>query len=288
MQRDCEFAPAFDIYENRAMTLHDVMMIVLRENGAPMTAQDIAAEISRRELYLQRKGTPAPPRQIRTRARKCPHLFTQSSGLIGLLEWSGASPKAAGQRKTGKQLVPKPAGPSFVGPDDDVTKIGFLRAKGFVFIGSIGQLFGYGLPKLKELEFCGIYAITIAEDYQARFISPDVASERGNVIRPWSLEELREKWVKSVDIVYYGLAGCRSFSPLKKRLRSLIRHGSGHTTDRGPHKGGEILWQLVGYEGFGVWIYPTDPPPAPRDSERELLKSFYCQSGKLPFANRQF
>jgi len=201
-----------------------------------------------------------------------------------LPECGGASPETAGQRKAQKQLVPKSAGPSFVGPDDDVTKIDFLRAKGFVFIGSIGQLFESGLPKLGELESCGIYAIAAAEGYRAGFVSPDVASEKGNVIRPWSLEELREKWVESVDIVYYGL----SFRPLKKRLRNLIRHGSGYTTDRGPHKGGEILWQLVGYEGFEVWIYPIDPPPAPRDSERELLKSFYCQSGKLPFANRQF
>jgi len=205
-----------------------------------------------------------------------------------LPECGGASPETAGQRKVQKQLVPKSAGPSFVGPDDDVTKIDFLRAKGFVFIGSIGQLFESGLPKLEKLASCGVYAITTPEGYQAGFVSPDIASERENVIRPWSLEELREKWVESVDIVYYGLAGSRFFRPLKKRLRSLIRHGSGRTTDRGPHKGGEILWQLVGYEGFGVWIYPTDPPPAPRDSERELLKSFCCQSGKLPFANRRF
>lgn len=269
------------------MTLHDAMMIVLRDNGAPMTAPDIAAEISRRGLFVQRKGTSAPPSQIRARARKYPRLFTQSSGLIGLPECGGASPETAGQRKVQKQLVPKSAGPSFVGPDDDVTKIDFLRAKRFVFIGSIGQLFESGLPKLGELESCGIYAIAVAEGYRAGFVSPDVASEKGNVIRPWSLEELREKWVESVDIVYYGLAGSRSFRPLKKRLRSLIRHGSGHTTDRGPHKGGEILWQLIGYERFGIWAYPTDPPPAPRNIEQELLKSFHRRSGKLPFANRQ-
>lgn len=266
------------------MFLHDAIVIVLRDNGAPMTAPDIAAEISRRGLFVQRKGTPAPPSQIRARARKHPRLFTQSCGLIGLPECGGASPETAGQRKVQKQLVPKSAGLSFVGPDDDVTKIDFLRAKGFKSIGRIGHLFESGLPALEELNFCGVYAVAIPGDYQADFISPDIARKKGNVIKPWSLEELREKWVESVDIVYYGL----SFRPLKKRLRNLIRHGSGYATDRGPHKGGEILWQLVGYEGFGVWIYPTDPPPAPRDSERELLKSFCYQSGNLPFANCRF
>lgn len=270
------------------MTLHDAIVIVLRENGAPMTAQEIAAEISKRGLYTQRKGTPAPPSQIHARVSKRPQLFTRSSGLIGLQEWGRVSLGTVGPRKAQRQVAPESARLGFVGPNDDVTRIDFLREKGFIFIGRIDQLFESGLPRLGDLDSCGIYAITVPEGYQVGFVSAAVVSKRGNVIRPWSLERLRKKWVESVDIVYYGLAGSRSFRPLKRRLKSLIRHGSGHTTDRGPHKGGEILWQLVGYEGFGVWIYPTDPPPAPRNIEHELLKSFYRQSGKLPFANRQF
>ena len=67
-----------------------------------------------------------------------------------------------------------------------------------------------------------------------------------------------------------------------------LNHGNGKTTDRGPHKGGEILWQLKGYEKFKVWVLPTTGPPVPRINEENLLKRFYDLIGKLPFANRQF
>jgi hypothetical protein len=140
-----------------------------------------------------------------------------------------------------------------VGPDDSVTKVGFLRKKGFVFVDRIGRMFESGLPNLAELDSCGTYAITTPEGYQVGFISPDAAHERGNVSRPWSLEELREKWVESVDILYYGFAGRMSLRPLRERLNDLIQHGSGSNATAGRHHGGEILWQLIGYEGFRVY-----------------------------------
>jgi hypothetical protein len=90
-----------------------------------------------------------------------------------------------------------------------------------------------------------------------------------------------------VDIVYYGLAGFKSPRSLKKRLSDLINHGLGKTRDNGPHKGGEIMWQLQGYEGFSVWIKPTGYPPEPRKCEHGLLVKFRENTGKLPFANRQ-
>ncbi len=96
------------------------------------------------------------------------------------------------------------------------------------------------------------------------------------------------KWVKEVDIVYYGLAGKNSERSLRSRLNDLLNHGNGKVTDRGPHKGGEILWQLLDYEDFSLWILPTDGPPMPRDMEHEILTEFHRLTGKLPFANRQF
>jgi len=186
-----------------------------------------------------------------------------------------------------KEAIETLTNESFAGPGDDVTRLVFLKKRGFLFLGAIGDLFESGLPALDELKSCGVYAVTIPDDYKVAFVPPDAAVKRGNVLRPWSMENLRAKWVEGVDVVYYGLAGWRSFRSLRRRLRSLMRHGTGKTTTNGPHKGGEILWQLVGCETFGVWAYPTGGPPVPRVIEHELLECFHRKAGKLPFANRQ-
>ena len=68
----------------------------------------------------------------------------------------------------------------------------------------------------------------------------------------------------------------------------LIKHGSGKITDRGPHKVGEILWQLKQYEKLFLWILPTEGPTTPRNIENTILHTFNNKVGKLPFANRQF
>jgi len=66
---------------------------------------------------------------------------------------------------------------------------------------------------------------------------------------PWSLEKLKKKWVPGVEVLYVGKAsgsGAEKHT-LRKRLTELIRHSMGKTTEHGPYKGGELLWQLRGY-----------------------------------------
>jgi len=162
-----------------------------------------------------------------------------------------------------------------------------IRALSFQSIGTLGKIMDSGLPELSILKRCGIYAITTPESYEPEFIPPDAAKECGNVIKPYPLPKLADKWVEGEDVVYIGLAGKHSRRTIRQRLRQLIRHGQGHTTDRGPHKGGEILWQLEGFESFTLWVMPTGDPPEPRETEKRLLLSFERQTGKLPFANRQ-
>jgi predicted DNA-binding transcriptional regulator AlpA len=158
----------------------------------------------------------------------------------------------------------------------------------FQLVGSLGDLLLQGLPNMDVLGYCGVYQIKILDTYRPVYIEPDSARETGNVVNPWSIERLVEKWVDGIDTVYIGLAGARSRRTLKRRLTDLIRHGRGQTTDRGPHKGGEILWQLEGYERFTLWVLPTGDPPKPRKQERQYLADFVRKHGKLPFANRQF
>lgn len=171
---------------------------------------------------------------------------------------------------------------------DYPTKIQHLSNYGFTKIGKISELFEIGLPNLFELNSCGVYSITVPNCYTPNFHNEKESLQNGNVISPWSLFNLRNKWVDGVEIVYFGLAGSKSHRSLRKRLSDLIRHGKGLTTERGPHKGGEILWQLKGYEEFSIWVKPTGNPPRPRETELELLNQFFAATGKLPFANKQF
>ena len=107
------------------------------------------------------------------------------------------------------------------------------------------------------------------------------------MINPWEVERLEAKWVDDVEIVYYGLAGRKKPRSLKERLRDLLNHGNGKLTANGPHRGGEILWQLNGYKEFSLWVLPTDNPPVPRNLEKTIIERFQSITGKLPFANRQ-
>ena len=170
--------------------------------------------------------------------------------------------------------------------DKDVSKIKFLEQNGFKLVGTIKELFNQGLPPIVELNPCGIYAISLPNGYQVDFLSLADVDNKNNVRRPWSLKRLKSKWVENAEIIYYGLAGQKNFRSLEMRLGDLIGHGSGKSKSW-PHDGGEIMWQLDGFESFSVWIFPTEPPPVPREREIELLVSFENRTGKLPFANRQ-
>lgn len=148
------------------------------------------------------------------------------------------------------------------------------------------DLLDRGVPRDPGLRQCGVYAVVTPPGYEPAFVPPEEARKRGNVLRPWPVEKLRGKWVPSAETVYIGVAGVRSPRTLADRLRDLVRHASGKTGRNGPHKGGEILWQLEGFRTFEIGYLPTGGPPAPRDLEKALLREFSEATGKLPFANR--
>lgn len=66
------------------MTLHEAMIEVLRENGAPMTSREIADVINARELYRRKDGRPLPAGQVSARARHYDRLFIRTSSGINL------------------------------------------------------------------------------------------------------------------------------------------------------------------------------------------------------------
>ena len=169
-----------------------------------------------------------------------------------------------------------------------VNRIEYLVKSQFVKLGSIRELIYNGFTDIPQANSCGIYAITKPPFYNPEFLSQEKIKKNRNVIGPWDSKRLSKKWVDNADILYYGLAGATSPRWLNSRLTDLINHCKGLISNRGPHRGGEIIWQLKDYETFEIWVLPTGNPPEPRNLEERLLKRFYEITGKLPFANRKF
>jgi hypothetical protein len=162
-----------------------------------------------------------------------------------------------------------------------------LKLYGFGRLGTVGELMNYGLPVQDTIRKQGVYAVTVPEVYEVNFISRESALSNKNVINPWTIQQLRNKWISDVQIVYFGIAGDNSDRTFCDRLGDLLNHASGKITSSGPHKGGEILWQLVGWKHFILWLLPTGPPPEPKQLEVDLLITFRKIKGKYPFANRR-
>lgn len=67
------------------MTLHEAMEQVLKEEGRPMTRQELADAINEQDLYQRGDGYPVPPNQIGARAKNYPYLFVKVGNKIDLV-----------------------------------------------------------------------------------------------------------------------------------------------------------------------------------------------------------
>ncbi len=280
------------------MTLHEETVQILKEKGNPLSTSEISDLVNQRKNYKKKDGSSVSSFQIHGRTRNYSNLFLRNKYIVGL--------KGRDESVIDNVKRDNPTGGDYRVQNPDIYNISnstlmqteysnvqvhkteYLTNSGFTNIGTVLQISSSGFTAVPELSYCGVYAITKPENYDPSYFSVEEAKLNGNVIRPWDLDKLSKKWVDDADILYYGLAGANSFRSLKSRLKDLINHSKSLVTDRGPHKGGEIIWQLKGYENFSIWILPTGNPPAPREMEAKLLKSFYQLTGKLPFANRRF
>lgn len=279
------------------MTLHEEIFQILKETGKPLSTAQISDQVNKRKNYIKNDGSEVSPFQIHGRTRNYLKLFLRNKTIVGLkgrdeklIEKIQYDNPAGGDYRANKEVI------NYTKHTDEIQnsiyknvhRKEFLQSLEFVNIGSIYRLQREGLPKIEELNSSGIYSITKPQNYQPEYFIIEQAKINGNVINPWSIQELAEKWLDDVDILYYGLAGANSPRSLKSRLTDLINHSKGLISDRGPHKGGEIIWQLKGFENFEVWILSTNIPPEPRHMEEKLLKQFFQITGHLPFANRKF
>lgn len=280
------------------MTLHEEIIQILKETEKPLSTSQISNLVNKRKNYLKKDGSEVSPFQIHGRTRKYSDLFIRNKTLVGLVNRDEKiitnlhnDNPSGGDYRADTLLTNN----TFKNSDSiqnlqeyNVTKEEFLNKSRFISIGIIRDLQTKGFPKIDELNSPGIYAITKAASYVPTYSSPEEAKINRNVIHPWTVQRLEEKWVKDADILYYGLAGANSPRSLKSRLTDLINHSKGLISDRGPHKGGEIIWQLKGYENFEIWIFATGNPPESRDLEEKLINQFHKITGQLPFANRKF
>jgi hypothetical protein len=280
------------------MTLHEEIVQILKEAGKPLPTSQIADLANNRKNYTKSDGSEISPFQIHGRTRNYSNLFLRKKALVGLkgrdevsidkIQYDNPS---GGDYRANNPLtnyVYKYAITEHFPENEKVHEKEFLTKSGFINIGTIHNPQENGFSKIPELNSSGIYAITKPNDYLPAFLTPYETKINGNVICPWEVERLADKWLEDVDVLYYGLAGATSPRTLKSRLTDLLNHSKGLITDRGPHRGGEIIWQLKGYENFEIWILSTGNPPEPRILEEKLLRQFYLITGKLPFANRKF
>jgi len=270
------------------MTLHEAIEKILEENSKPLKPSEIASILNEIKIYQKGNNSRIKSNQISARVNNYPSFFFKENGLIYLNNWNLTAEKNIETIPEKKELISITIESSTVKLIGNPSNIGFLTKNKFEKIGTLSQLLKKGLPNNEKLNLCGIYAISIPIDYSPEYYSPEEVKIRGNVIKPWTIEKLKNKWVPDSDLVYYGLAGKKSFRLLNDRLDDLLRHGNGKISSSGPHKGGEILWQLKNYGTFEIWILPTNGPPEPRNYEELILRTFHKEMNKLPFANRQF
>ena len=270
------------------MTLHEAIETVLKEKGKSLKPTEIAKILNDIKIYQKGDMGKIKSSQISARVNNYPSYFFKEDGLVYLNNWDKAKNKSTIANPEKKKLERINAESSDVKLKGDPSVIDFLTENGFEKIGTLSKLLNGGLPNNEKLNSCGVYAISIPYDYLLEYYSPRESKIRGNVIKPWAVEKLKNKWVENCDLVYYGLAGKKSFRSLNDRLEDLLRHGNGKISASGPHKGGEILWQLKNYERFELWLLPTGEPPEPRNYEELVLRTFHDEKQKLPFANRQF
>ena len=114
------------------------------------------------------------------------------------------------------------------------------KAAGFTGFLTVGECMKNGLPSGDPSNSSGVYILCAPEGFEPEFIPPSEARAAGNVSFPWPVDRLTEKWVKDPEVLYIGKS-----TQLRRRLRQLIRHAQGRTVN---HTGGEIVWQLRGFE----------------------------------------
>jgi len=128
----------------------------------------------------------------------------------------------------------------------------------------------------------GIYIVVRPDRFRPKFNARSLAGRFKDRDPTCPVEKLRKKWVPGATVIYVGKAGASANRSLRRRIRQLVRFGSGEPA---AHWGGRALWQLEGIWDAQVAWKMTNADP--RTAERRMIKEFESQFGRLPYANFQ-
>ena len=154
-----------------------------------------------------------------------------------------------------------------------------IKKHGFTGFKTISELWEdrSDMPKEK-----GVYLVLDPNFRKTEFIVPGVGGFFKGKNPNVSLEELKQKQVPGSLTVYIGKAGSPTGNAtLFSRLGQYLRFGQGKNVG---HWGGRYIWQLKKHEDL-IFCWKPTPNEDPREVEKELIKWYLDDFGKLPFAN---
>lgn len=128
----------------------------------------------------------------------------------------------------------------------------------------------------------GVYVVTYSGEKPPEFLVTSTGGWFKGKNPTFELEELQSRWVKRARVVYIGMTGDGPSAGLPKRIRALVRYGTGHKIG---HAGGRALWQLPSSGDLVVCWRPTKNGVEAMSEERRLLNKFRERYKGLPFAN---
>lgn len=68
------------------MTLHEAIIVILKEKNREMTTTEIANELNRSNLYSKKDGSEITDYQVHGRTKNYPKFFSRDGSKVGLVK----------------------------------------------------------------------------------------------------------------------------------------------------------------------------------------------------------
>ena len=68
------------------MTLHEAILVIIKEKNREMTTTEIADELNKRKLYSKKDGSEITPFQVHGRTKNYPQYFSRNGSKVGLVK----------------------------------------------------------------------------------------------------------------------------------------------------------------------------------------------------------
>jgi hypothetical protein len=133
----------------------------------------------------------------------------------------------------------------------------------------------------------GVYIIYRVDDDCPRFLDRSPAGWLNREDPTVPVERLQAEWVPDAHVLNIGKAAQRKhggkINALRARLGEYADYGAGEPT---AHRGGRLIWQLVGSDELLVAWHEVTWAETARAYEKRLLARFAERNGgRRPFAN---